>query len=106
MYYRIFADSPNVYPGYGYNLQENDLHSMATWYLESLYPHVEDGNMEQSEFESKMKLYETADATLIESEIENFLSNYDGKLTIEKSENPFDEAECDDLDEMNNRPWN
>ena len=101
MYYRVFAENPNVYPGYGYNLKDNELNQMAIWYLNSLYE-----QLAESEFNDKKDLFESANEIEIINQIENYLSNFDGSLSVERSETPFEESDCDDFDEMNNRPWN
>ncbi len=37
MYYRIYQDSTQIYPAWGYNLTHPSLKKMAQWYLKSLF---------------------------------------------------------------------
>ena len=76
---------------------------MAIYYLTSL---ADQELIETEEFKTKKALYENSESDIIISEIENYLSKFDGQLKVEISEESFDEAECDNIDEMNNRPWN
>ena len=104
MYYRVYQINNAMYSGWGYNLNFLELNQMAIWWLNSMYEGLE--AIEEKEYNEKKKVLTNniQEESLI-AEIE-YLGGFDGGLKVEKSESQFDEAECDDVDDMNNRPWN
>ncbi len=62
--------------------------------------------LEEEKFNEKNKvLTNNIKEELLIAEI-RYLGGFDGGLEVEKSESQFDEAECDDVENMNNRHWN
>ena len=62
-------------------------------------------NVEEKFNEKNKVLTNNIEEELLIAEIQ-YLGEFDGGLEVEKSESSFDEAGCDDVDDMNNRPWN
>ena len=103
MYYRVYQINNAIYPGWGYNLNFLELNQMAIWWLNSMF---ESEMIKEEKFNEKNKvLTNNIDEESLIAEIQ-YLGELDGGLEVEKSESQFDEAECDDVDDMNNRPWN
>jgi hypothetical protein len=103
MYYRVYQINNAIYPGWGYNLNFSELNQMAIWWLNSIF---ESEMIEEEKFNEKNKVLtdNIGEESLI-AEIK-YLGEFDGGLEVEKSESQFDEAECDDVEDMNSRPWN
>jgi hypothetical protein len=103
MYYRVYQINNAMYPGWGYNLNFLELNQMAIWWLNSIF---ESEMIEEEKFNEKsMVLTNNIEEESLIAEIQ-YLGELDGGLEVEKSEILFDEAGCDDIDDMNNRPWN
>jgi hypothetical protein len=103
MYYRIYQDSTQVYPAWGYNLTYSSLKKMAQWYLKSLfYQEILEDITDGEALNVKLEEINSYSENEVVDFIKNYLSGWDGNLDVESKLDVFDPSECDEPELLTN----
>jgi hypothetical protein len=103
MYYRIYQDSTQVYPVWGYNLTYSSLKKMAQWYLKSLfYQEILEDITDGEALNFKLEEINSYSENEVVDFIKNYLSGWDGNLDVESKLDVFDPSECDEPELLTN----
>ncbi len=103
MYYRIYQDSTQVYPAWGYNLTHPSLKKMAQWYLKSLfYQEILEDITDEEALRNKLDEINSYSENEVVDFIKNYLSGWDGNLEVESESEIFDPSDCDEPELLTN----